>query len=108
MKYLFICSAGEHRAPEAARVAREIAEKKGLTDFVADYLGMSRLAKSEIKQSVSQYDKVFVMEKWMRNRIWKATSQKVNPVVLNIQDDYTGPNKTHLTRTLESKLQRYL
>lgn len=107
MRYLFVCCGGVHRSPKAAEIAQRIANEKGLADFTAHSVGLNKLKPSEIKELVSGYDHIIVMEKWMRNRIRKATSNRLIPININVSDDYERSDKI-LERTLETRLRKYI
>lgn len=106
-KYLFICSGGQHRAPTAARIAREILSTRNL-EFEVKSIGISNLSKKELKETVAEYDTIIVMEKWMVNRIRRATGNRVIPRNMNLADNYTEGHEKHLELELRRRLSRYI
>ena len=102
MKYLFVCGAGVDRSPTAAYLAREIAKERKL-DVETHSLGLRDFLKSPITGYFDRYDKIFVMEVWMIDKIREA-GYKRDISCLNIRDEYEGA-ETLLERILKSKLE---
>lgn len=116
MKYLFLCSMGVNRSPTAASVAKRIAEYRGL-EVVVNYGGIDSLVdemktysekeKQRIKRHFNEYDKIFVMEEYMRKKLEEIGVKKRKIFCLYILDEYRR-NDPQLARILENILQTHI
>ena len=114
MKYTFICNYGRNRSFYAARVTRELAQKRNL-DFKADFLGLYPEESEEYErkeaEKLKKSDKIFVMTseigKIARERYY-IPKKKI--VCLNIEDDYDcdGLAGETITRMLKELLRKKL
>lgn len=69
MRCLFVCGAGVDRSPTAAFVAREIAGARGV-ELETNSLGLNGVLNNPtFKPEFDRYDKIFVMEEWMIEKI---------------------------------------
>lgn len=95
---------GVKRSPTAAAVAEDIAKEKGL-DIIMSYEGIDDVADSihDRKQHYSKYDKIFVMERYMQDRLvnWGVETKIV---CLNIEDIYSKFD-SRLIKRLRDKLK---
>ncbi|MBS3075777.1 hypothetical protein J4429_04945 [Candidatus Pacearchaeota archaeon] len=98
MKYLFLCAVGINRSPTAARIAYVIAKERGL-DVQTFYGGIDSLLNAHDKTAFmqgkdpkahfEQYDRIFVMEKYMKDGLEKTIGVEPQKIVcLHIPDEY--------------------
>lgn len=110
-KYLFLCAVGQNRSPTAAQVARQISRKKQL-DIEMFYGGFHCLIpipcsdkkQKEIKKELSQYQRIFVMEPYMRKELQEKHLFTKRIDCLFIEDIYNRSDPV-LTRILKEKLE---
>lgn len=107
-KYLFLCHAGEKRSPTAARVTRDIADEKELNLDInyAAFVSVEQLGERGIRQ-VNSYDRVFVMERNMREYLHRRGINGKKIYCLNIKDIYEREDPV-LVGILERKLKRLI
>ncbi len=107
-KYLFLGSMGQNRSPTVARVAEDIAKRKGL-DIEMSYGGVDTgMDRVQLFEWVNQYDKIFVMEERM-------ITERLNSVVINprkvfclyIEDNYSRED-AQLVGILEDELKLFI
>tara|TARA_Y100000310_G_C20269859_1_gene617519 strand:+ start:152 stop:511 length:360 start_codon:yes stop_codon:yes gene_type:complete len=114
MKYMFICDEGINRSPTGSRIAREMAEEKGIdleTDFMRLYPEDSLAQEQREREKLKGFDRIFVMTTEMRDVVaqrYKIRGDKV--VVLDIEDDYDihGLAGPQLLRMLENVFREKL
>lgn len=107
-KYLFLCHAGEKRSPTAASVARDIANKKGLNIIIKDtaFVVIEQMEERGIRQAAG-YDKIFVMERDMKEYLQKKGINGNKIYCLNIKDNYAREDPV-LVEILERKLEKLI
>ena len=109
--YLFLCAVGQNRSPTAAQVARGIANKKQL-DIEMFYGGFDCLVpilcstekQEEIRKDLSQYQRIFVMEPYMRKELQEKKLFLWRIDCLFIEDEYSR-NDPVLMKLLKGKLE---
>ncbi len=114
-KYLFLCAMGLNRSPTAARVAKDIASERNL-DIEMTYGGIDYIINDmntnmhlalqidELRAHFNEFDRIFVMEKYMQEgleKILNVSSRKI--VCMNIPDEYRRDDPV-LTGILQNSL----
>lgn len=111
MKYVFVCYAAVNRSPVAVSVAREIASIKGL-DIEMDSVPFDSLWNipcANLRETMDQYDKIFVMEDYMANRLLYCGIPENKVYCLDVPDKYDVEKRegdlAKLTEILKKKLK---
>jgi predicted protein tyrosine phosphatase len=114
-KYLTVCLCHEDRSPVAAEVLEKLLNIEGIESEV-DSNGMYFIEQDQdqdkVRQQLNGYDKIFVMEDYMKKRLEKIYGiPSDRMVVLNIPDIFDSAiesEKEELKRRLESALMPHL
>ena len=110
-KYLFLCAIGQNRSPTAAQVAKQIALQKD-QDTQMFYGGFDCLVpipcpeekQEELKQEFSQYQRIFVMEHYMKKGLQEKELFPKKIDCLYVDDKYSRNNPV-LKKILRKKLE---
>ncbi len=114
LRYLFVCFAGVNRSPTAVRVAKRMADERGI-GLEADFLAIGKLngqSKTAVRERCESYGRIFVMEQYIQEKL--ASEYFVNPAkvhCLNIDDDYRVRKETDrilLEAILEGELDKWV
>lgn len=115
--YLFLCAMGQNRSPTAAFAAKKIAQEKGL-EIQMFYGGIdwliqnpdinTEINKNNLSEHFNSYDKIFVMEKYMKEGLKKYFDIEPEKIIcLNIPDEYIR-NEPVLESILENILRLHI
>lgn len=111
MKYVFICYSAVNRSPTAVSVAREIASAKGLDIEMGSipFESLWNIPCAELREIMDKYDKIFVMEDYMVNRLLYCGVPENKVYCLDIPDKYNVEKRESdlekLTKLLREKLK---
>ena len=109
MEYLFLCSKGIDRSPTAVEVAEKIAKERGLELKAVSY-GIDKVwnfPDFHLRIYFDTFDKIFVMEQRMKERVIKTGYPEERVHCLNITGDYVR-GQAHLVAELEILLKDLL
>lgn len=103
MRDLFICYAGIIRSRIAAEIARNLAGKKGIENYIANNLSIREACNCASESQHERYSRIFVMEDGFKARLLehKVPAEKV--FVLDVTGELQRTEKS-VKRELEAKL----
>ena len=106
---MFMCLAGEQRAPTAKSVAESIIQERGLNIAVAEpasYAVFERF-KDFVMPNLKTYNRIFVMEEYMAAGLIAAGIKKERIECLDIEDHYEKDD-SRLIAILREKLEHLM
>jgi len=109
IEYLFLCHEGAKRSPTAASVAHEIAESKNL-DIEMNYGAANAIGKNNeeyMAKHLDRYEKIFVMQNDIQEKLENLGISKGKIVCLNIKDIYER-HEPQLRKILKRKLEKLI